>query len=248
MKLNKGKVPLYHQLEKKLRRKILGGQPAAGTLFPTDQQLCLEYGVSRITVRQALKILEDDGLINREQGRGTFVNETDRNLSVSEMTGSLEGVMGLREMYRITLASKRIVKADAFAAADLKVEPGSDICLMEGRQELSDNPPMAQYLQIYTQKEIGEKIPLGEMEGRGFFVVLEKAAMETAVQFNQIVYATAADEKTASVIQVPAGSPLLVNRNIFLSRKGRILGVVVRYSPGDVHRIVHRMKMHRRKP
>jgi DNA-binding GntR family transcriptional regulator len=214
MKLIKGKVPLYHQLEGGLRRKII-----------------------------KLKILEDDGLIKREQGRGTFVNEKDRNLSFYEMSSSLERAIGFRETFKIELTSKQMVQAHDDIAADLGVEAGTEVWLLEGRQELNNDLKQAQFLQVYARRGIGETIPLGEMEGRSFFPVLEIAAMETAVQFNQILYATGADEKMAQVIHVPAGSPLLVNRNVFLSKKGKVLGIIIRYSPGEVHRIIHKMKM-----
>jgi GntR family transcriptional regulator len=248
MKLAKGKTPLYHQLEKILRKRILNGQFPPGGPFPTDYQLGEEFGVSRITVRQALKSLEDDGLIKREQGRGTFVSDKGRNLSFYEMSGSLERAIGFRETYKLELTSKQRVLAHADIASDLGVAEGEEVFLLEGRQELNAELKQAQFLQVYARRDVGEKIPLGQMEGRGFFPVLEMAAMETAVQFNQILYATAADEKMAKVIHVPAGSPLLVNRNVFLSKKGKVLGVVVRYSPGDVHRIIHKMKMKKAKP
>jgi GntR family transcriptional regulator len=248
MKLAKGETPLYHQLEKILRKRILQGKLSSGMLFPTDQQLCEEFGVSRITVRQALKILEDDGLIKREQGRGTFVTEKDRNLSFYEMSGSLERAIGFRETYKIELTSKQRVRAHADIASDLGVVEGEEVWLLEGRQELNPELKQAQFIQVYASLDAGEKIPLGRMEGRGFFPVLEMAAMETAVQFNQILYATGADEKMAGIINTPAGSPLLVNRNVFVSKKGRVLGIVIRYSPGDVHRIIHRMKMRKAKP
>jgi GntR family transcriptional regulator len=243
MKLTKDKVPLYHQLEKILRKRIHNGQLESGNLFPTDQQLCEEFGVSRITVRQALKILEDDGLVKREQGRGTFVSEKDRTVSYYEMSSSLERAIGFRETYKIELTSKQTVKADADIAAELGVKEDDDVWLMEGRQELFNDRKQAQFLQVYASLDIGEKISPGAMEYPGFYPVLEMAAMETAVQFNQVLYATGANEKMASVIQVPVGSPLLVNRNVFLSKKGRVLGIVIRYSPGDVHRIIHKMKM-----
>ncbi len=72
-KLKKGPIPLYYQLERMLRRRILNGKLTPEKPFPTERKLCDEFGVSRITVRQTLMILENEGLIRREQGRGTFV-------------------------------------------------------------------------------------------------------------------------------------------------------------------------------
>src|SRR5687767_14508721 len=68
-------VPLYYQLESVLREKISSGQFASQERIPTETELAVEYGVSRITVRQALSALEKDGLVRRKAGLGTFVSE-----------------------------------------------------------------------------------------------------------------------------------------------------------------------------
>ena len=69
VKLKKGPVPFYYQLERALRNRILTGQISPSELRPTERELCEEFGISRTTVRQALMILESEGLIRREQGR-----------------------------------------------------------------------------------------------------------------------------------------------------------------------------------
>ena len=66
-------VPLYVQLKNLLQRQILSGQLSAGSVVPSEFELCRLHGVSRMTVRQALGDLESEGLIRREPGRGTFV-------------------------------------------------------------------------------------------------------------------------------------------------------------------------------
>lgn len=66
-------VPLYHQLELQLRAAIEEGRFRSGDQLPTEAALQQEYGVSRVTVRTALKRLEEDGLISTHQGRGAFV-------------------------------------------------------------------------------------------------------------------------------------------------------------------------------
>ena len=69
------RIPLYYQLENLLREKILSGAFAPGDRIPTESDLIRRYGVSRITVRQALTALAGEGLIERRQGRGTFVTD-----------------------------------------------------------------------------------------------------------------------------------------------------------------------------
>ncbi len=66
-------VPLYIQVAAELRRRIESGLWAAGQKISTIEELQEEFGVARVTVRQAVELLEKDGLVRRQQGRGTFV-------------------------------------------------------------------------------------------------------------------------------------------------------------------------------
>ena len=71
--LKRTALPLYHQLRELLREKIESGAWQPGYRLPTEYELTVEFGVSRGTVRQAMQLLENQGLVERSQGRGTFV-------------------------------------------------------------------------------------------------------------------------------------------------------------------------------
>ena len=66
--------PLYAQLMKQIRQDIHRGVYAVGTRIPPEHELEMKYGVSRVTVRRALQELTGDGLLERKQGKGTFVS------------------------------------------------------------------------------------------------------------------------------------------------------------------------------
>lgn len=65
--------PLYRQLLTRLRDAILSGEYPVGSRMPSEKELCQHYGISRVTVRRALKELTEEGLIHRHQGKGSFV-------------------------------------------------------------------------------------------------------------------------------------------------------------------------------
>lgn len=75
--------PLYFQLAAQIRDKIKNGTLAEGDLLPSEPELCQSFGVSRTTVRQCFKLLEDEGLVIRRRGMGSFVSvpKVHRNLS-----------------------------------------------------------------------------------------------------------------------------------------------------------------------
>ena len=113
-------LPKYHQLSDILRQKIVSGTFIVGAKLPTENRLCEEYQVSRGTVRKAYDILEQDGLIRREQGSGIFVAEPsptpnqfslieNRNLRTVTLTQELIiSNEGLSEILSIPLDTKVI--------------------------------------------------------------------------------------------------------------------------------------------
>ncbi len=66
-------IPIYYQIREQLRQLILSGQLVTGDVLPTEMEICAECGVSRMTARQALTQLSNEGLVTRQRGRGTFV-------------------------------------------------------------------------------------------------------------------------------------------------------------------------------
>src|SRR3954454_23915092 len=111
-----------------LRRAIVGGEFPVGVKLPNEERLCDRFGVSRVTIREAVRGLIEDGYVVRRQGSGTYVtrrpilrNALDTNFSYTEYLESA----GIRPSKRIL--SARSVRADAETAEALGLEVGSDI-------------------------------------------------------------------------------------------------------------------------
>jgi GntR family transcriptional regulator len=81
-----GPLPLYYQLKTVLLREIEGGRWPPDAQLPTEDELARRFGVSKITVRQALRELAGEGFIRREQGRGTFVERRRLQQGPRELT------------------------------------------------------------------------------------------------------------------------------------------------------------------
>jgi GntR family transcriptional regulator len=71
--LSEAQLPLYHAIAGLLRNDILTGKRLDGDRVPTIDQLATEFGVARVTIRQAVAVLAEEGLLSVQQGRGTFV-------------------------------------------------------------------------------------------------------------------------------------------------------------------------------
>jgi len=123
-------TPLYHQLKAVLLSAIQSGRWKAGEQLPTESELAEMYGVSKITVREALRELAQMRYVRREQGRGTFVARTHLEQGPRELTSFSEEMR--RRGYR---SSSRVLARDVIAAAylPLRLVPGVEKRNLESR-------------------------------------------------------------------------------------------------------------------
>jgi GntR family transcriptional regulator len=239
-KLKKGPIPLYYQLERALRKRILNGKITPSGQFPTERQLCEEFGVSRITVRQALMILENEGIISREQGRGTFVNTREYPSMPYELYGYVDDLFFIGAQTRLRLNSKNLITADSKIALDMGIEEGEEIFLFEGLRELDEKHTA--FFQAYIPKEMGEKIPLKELDTPFFISVVERVSLETVKKAHQTISAAVATEQLARVMNIQEGHPLLVVKRIYFSKRGNLLQMAVTHFPGDSYQSVAKLE------
>lgn len=135
-------IPLYSQLKTIVLANIQDRVWKPGDRIPTERELCGLYGVSRITVRQALRELEDDGCLARRQGKGTFVTgrafvqRLSRFYSFSEEIRKMGAVPGAK------LLSFRTETAEQPTAEKLGIREGETVLSIR-RLRLADGEPFA---------------------------------------------------------------------------------------------------------
>ena len=173
--------PLYHQLETELRERILAGEWAPGQQIPTEERLGETYGVSRITIRQAVRNLVDAGYLERGQGRGTFVREPvlvagERGLrSFSDEMRDLNLTPGARMLEADTVPARGAMARDLGLESDapvhrlrrLRTGDGKPIGLQTAHLPATRFPGLAEAL--------GGGASLYEVLGATFGVVLDHA-------------------------------------------------------------------------
>jgi GntR family transcriptional regulator len=118
-------VPLYYRLAGVIQSRIASGAWAPGRRMPSERELCEEFAVSRAVVRPALEILERDGVIRREQGRGTFVAPPKRLVPVRGIVAMLAGGIGEDTEMHILDASMR--SPDSQIAGVFDIGQGQDL-------------------------------------------------------------------------------------------------------------------------
>ncbi len=235
MKLKKGPIPLYYQLERALRKRIQNGRAKNNQPFPTEHELCKEYGVSRTTVRQALLILESEGLLKREQGRGTFVTSRDSEQIPYRLYGYTDDVFSIGSKTSLELKVRKIVRLHARLAQDMELDEGDEAVFFEGTRFFFPENRSALF-HAWVPKEIGEKIPWRKLKGPYLIAIVEQVSLERVKRAHQEISATVATPRHEATIGVKSGDPLLVVKHIYFSSTGRVLEIAETHFPGDAFR------------
>src|ERR1700737_1726603 len=148
------KLPLWYQITQSLRAEILARAPDAPTRLPTEAEIAEQYGVSIITVRQALKALEEEGLISRHRRLGTFIIPQAIPKRSLMLLGTLETVFAQQSSEESELLEKRLVPVPAALTRYFQDIPE----VMMFRRIRRDKSVPVSYAINYVLPEIGRRI------------------------------------------------------------------------------------------
>jgi GntR family transcriptional regulator len=233
-------LPYYQQLYAILRDKIIGGSWKPGDLLPSEMDLIEQFEVSRITVRQALELLVEEGLIFRRRGRGTFVAVPSIEQGLNRIVSFTEDMRrrGLRPGTEVISAS--VMPAMDEIAEKLQVPVGEDLARYE-RLRLADGEPMSveisqlvlRYCPGILDKNYAER-PLREE--------LEKTYNIYLVRAHQIIHATAANKALSNQLLVPAGTPLFYIERVSYSQQDIPIEFLQLYFRGDRYKLYNELR------
>ena len=206
-------IPLYHRIFLALRDQIVNGQFDNRTPLPSEKKLCGDYDVSRATIRKALNLLEQDGLIKRRQGAPTYARAL--GYKGSQLRGNLD-ILGRKGGYGELLPGEvsheyAVVKPDkeTWRQFEKQDELG---CVVRVRE--ADGQPYC-FVKTYMPLGIAEQINWTEL-GDTPVITAVVAAGYAFVKTEQIISAVTADDESAAALEVPVGSPLLRVSGLFV--------------------------------
>lgn len=202
------RAPRYRTIADKLAAEIRKGQYALGTQLPVEHDLAERFEASRQTVREALRILADKGLIIRRAGSGTTVINTDPRALFTLSLGNLAQLLSYpASVVRRHLSCKHVV-ADSAAAEILGCAPGTAWYRIRALRRTLDGKPLC-WVDIHIRPEYAavaksrqsERVPLVEQIERQFGQTVESA--EVDVLLSRI------PADVADALEARPGSPAL---------------------------------------
>ncbi len=200
-------IPFYYQIMRDLKEQIIAGKLAPGHQLPSEAELTKRFAVSRVVVRQALQILDDQGLIRRVKGKGSFVSEKLADDATPHISGSLEDLIHIGPDTRIRVVEFRLVKPTPDLAETFAVDEDSDLFYVQ-RVRLVGDRPLA-VLTNHIPYEVGACLSLSELEHEPLILLIEKRAGLQIDWASQVFEAVAADDEMARLLEVDLLTPLL---------------------------------------
>jgi GntR family transcriptional regulator len=191
--------PAYAQLVSILRHSMATGVLRPGDQLPSEAQLCERYGVSPMTVRRAINVLVDQGMVMTEQGRGTFV----KTIEIGEATFSLKNLQDLlndMDHTTVDVLEASIVRADERVTRKLEIQFGQRTVYI--RRILRTNNLPALYHREYLIYDPTRPIVEAELEVTALQRLFSGSG-ETILKRGDIsLEATLLDEEEARLLQV----------------------------------------------
>jgi GntR family transcriptional regulator len=208
--------PHYRQIEQALRERIATLAP--GERLPSDAELCAQFGVSRMTARNAMERLALDGLIRREPGRGSFVAAPPAHRRATRLMTFTQEMLRTGRVPGSRLLTRAVRPSTPTEAASLGIEAGDRVVHVR-RVRLADGKPIALesavLLGVCADVVMNADLVSGSLHetlARTGFVLHRGTGTITAA-------AATADD--ASLLAIPLGSPLLVERRVIVDGHGR---------------------------
>ncbi|MFI5407694.1 GntR family transcriptional regulator [Kaistia sp. UC242_56] len=210
--------PLWHQAERAIRARIEAGEWPAGSQIPAEDRLCDLLGVSRITVRHALRNLEALGLLRREHGRGTFVRSATVVAGARGLTSFSDEMAALGLTVGSRMLEQQIVPANARVSAALEIEEGEPVALVR-RLRLGNGSPIG----VQTAHLRLDRVPglLDEdLSGGSLYGQLERRYGIKPSEATEIYRVGAVGPEDAELLEIAVGSPAFIVERLAIDPRG----------------------------
>jgi len=232
-------TPLYVQIQQQLTTRIRSGKLRPGHALPGEEELSRLFGVSRMTSRQALQGLKQDGLAHRERGRGTFVMEAKVEKDITHLMGFTAEMRALGKQASARVLEKKVSPATPQIAERLHLAVGAPVWMLR-RLRLADRKPMA-IEEVF--------LPLDRFPGLDK-MDFSKLSLYEALRTKFSIRTRAADENIearhatraeALLMKVPPRTSLLVITRVLLDDAGVPIETARSLYRGDLYRAVFRL-------
>ena len=237
-------VPLYYQVQHTIYQRITRGDYSPGTQLPSESELSRELGVSRVTVREALRVLAQENVLVKIQGRGTFVSDNPViGQPARNFTGSLEDLYD--QLERVSVKKIDITRTSVTddIRSNLRLSENEKEVVRIKRTRYVDDEPYAFTINTLPV-DIGQHLTTENLHNAPLVRILEEDLKIQIVDAYETVSAAAADTEVAESLDLPFLSPVMHVKRVLYTTDDKPLQIVESYYRADkFHYSVHLVRV-----
>lgn len=214
-----GPSPLFAQVRDALRGEILRGDVASGDRLPSESALIERFGVSRITVRQAIAELQASGLVQTVNGKGTYVRRPDHAQAHGPLVGVLEAMRKRGHSAYGRMLSHKVAPATSMVARELDLPEGAPVGAVTVLRYRDDRPFVVGT--TWSAPELAERLAREDLSELDIMAALEDRLGVRIARTRVVVAAVLADKRLARRLDYAAAAPVLRIRTTSLDHDQR---------------------------
>jgi len=234
--------PRYVQIFNVLSRRIETGKYAVDTRLPTESELCGEFGASRFTVREALRRLVEQGMVQRRQGAGSIVVSATPQARYVHSLSSISDLFQFALDTHYELLSTDQVTLDAKTAVGVGAEPGERWRVLRGVRRHEPRGKVICYVHSYVAPRAGTFVRELKRCVGPFYARLSELTGEEIIDVEQDIYGTAMSAEIAARLKCKTGTIATCALRRYISKKGTL---IASYNWHEAESFYYRMKMSR---
>ncbi len=236
--LGRSAVSRYIQLATLFRRRIESGQWPVGQQTPTVDELALECGVARATIRQALGLVEAEGLIERFRAKGTFVKRRPQDLLWCGVETEWQGLLSSREGAEIEVLVDE--KGGAPLVHHAIGQAGQTYRRLRRRHSMNGQAFLL--ADIYVDERVASRLSDADLRTKTALRLVSGVSGVKIVEAQQTLTIGTADIETAQLLGLPLNAPICHVTRSAVDQRGRLVLVSNGIYRGDVVRVDIRLK------
>jgi GntR family transcriptional regulator, N-acetylglucosamine utilization regulator len=223
-------IPLYTQIRKLLRDDITNKVLIPGQKIPSEDELAAKFGVSRMTVRQGISDLIDEGLLYRRHGVGTFVAQPHFERDHSRLTSFVESAKeeGIDLVIHVLIAD--ILPAKLKVAQSLSLNEGDLVVRVKTLRYVTDTPITVH--DTYVPYKLFPQLLQEDLEAQHLWEIFDSYGLRVK-RAVQRLEAREADEEIARLLEVDEGFPILYKERTVYLDNGTPVEFTYCYNRGD---------------
>ncbi len=226
------RVPLYIQIREALRTEISAGRLQRGQQIPSESTLVARFGASRMTVRQSIEDLVDEGLLYRRHGVGTFVAFPRLQRDQTRLTSFFDRAEAGRVQVQVRLLSRTVIKASSKVAAALDIPAGGQVVRLKTLRCLDGMPVTLHDTYIPFQLLTNGVNEDQEVEDLWTLFSREGYPVKRAIQK---VEARQVPKEVARLMSMEPGLPVLFKERTVYAQDGTPVEFTYCYNRGDMY-------------